>query len=342
MEEALTRKKAILLRGGAVQLPAGFQVPFRISRSTAGPGAGKRSIVFNFHGLRVKKAIVYDEADFQLIEREGGFSLLHHGQPFLDEVEIGPVVFHAPEQAFFNLDQRCIFHCLYCSSPLLGPDATKGLDAEKIVSLTREAMEKTEVGALALTSGVHGSVQETVDRMVECVRLARKEIPDLPIGVEPYVLEREQIVALRKAGADEIKINLESPDPEIFRSTCPELDQEHVWRMLEIAVEVFGRGKVASNIIYGMGESDEIVLAAAERMASLGVVPGLRVLTLNESNRPHVEAELGPIEAPSIERMLHLAREHKRILAAHDLDPREVKSMCFACTCCDLVPYRDL
>lgn len=342
MEEGLTEKKAILLRGGAVQLPPGFQVPFRISRSTAGPGAGKRSIVFMFHGLRVKKAIVQEEAEFQLIVGDDGYILHRHGLPFLDEVEIGPVVFHSPEQAFFNLDQRCMYHCLYCNSPLLDVNATKGLTKEKIVQMTKEAMLSMPVLSLSVTSGVYGSVQETVERMADCVRHVRQEIPDMIIGVEPYVQVREQIELLYQAGADEIKINLESPDPEIFRIVCPDLDHGLIWRMLEDAVDVFGPGKVASNIIYGMGETDQSLLQTVERLASMGVAAGLRMLTLNETNRPYLESALGKMEPPSVERMTRLAREHKRILQDYGLDPRSYRTMCFACTCCDLVPFRDL
>lgn len=342
MEEDLIYKKATLLRGGSVQIPAGFQIPFRISRSTAGPGAGNRSIVFNFHGMRVKKAIVQEEAEFQLQETDEGLALLHHYDMFLEKVEIGPVVFHAPDQAFFNLDQRCIFHCLYCNSPILDVNATKGLNKEKIVSMTKDAMKTMDVKSLALTSGVFGSIQDTVDRMTECVREVRKEIPELTIGVEPYVDTIDQIRSLKLAGADEIKINLEVPDPELFRIVCPDLDQALIWRMLEASVDIFGKGHVTSNIIYGLGESDEQILEAVEQMASLGIMAGLRMLALNEANKPYLEEALGEITSPSKERMVNLAKSHKEIFIRHGLDTRSFKTMCFACTCCDLVPFRDI
>ena len=53
MEEAL-RRKAVLTLGGAVRLPEGFELPVRMSHSTAGPGAGFGSAVFAFDGYRVK------------------------------------------------------------------------------------------------------------------------------------------------------------------------------------------------------------------------------------------------------------------------------------------------
>ena len=63
MEEDLILAKAELISGGAVRLPKGYRPPVRFSRSTAGPGAGKRSLVFSFSGMRVKKAIS-DDGEF--------------------------------------------------------------------------------------------------------------------------------------------------------------------------------------------------------------------------------------------------------------------------------------
>ena len=52
MEEDLIQKKALLILGGPVRLPKGFEFPYRVSHDTAGPGAGYGSAVFAFgyHG----------------------------------------------------------------------------------------------------------------------------------------------------------------------------------------------------------------------------------------------------------------------------------------------------
>ena len=56
MEEAL-RRKAVLTLGGAVRLPEGFELPVRMSHSTAGPGAGFGSAVFAFDGYTSSPAV---------------------------------------------------------------------------------------------------------------------------------------------------------------------------------------------------------------------------------------------------------------------------------------------
>src|SRR5512137_2050216 len=118
MEAGLSgaEKKAILLAGGSVLLPKGFHLPFKASRSTAGPGAGSVSVVFAFEGLRVKKSISREQGEFELLETATGLSMTHHGRPFLERVEIRPTIYHSPDQAFINLHQECIYDCKFCTS----------------------------------------------------------------------------------------------------------------------------------------------------------------------------------------------------------------------------------
>jgi len=340
MEESL-KKKAALLTGGDVLLPPGYRMPYRISRSTAGPGAGKRSAVFSFGGMRVKKGISYDSGDFELKDDNGMLSMTKNGGPFLDRVEIRPVVFHSPEQAFFNLDQRCIYNCKFCTSPLLKGDATKSLTDEKIVDMIKASVKEQDVVSVALTSGVVGSVNETIDRMVSCVKAIRKEFPDIPIGVEPYIDSEQQIEKLKDAGATEMKINLETPKKDIFKVICPELDYDLIIRMLKASVKIFGKGKVTTNLIFGIGETDDDLEECMNELASFGCAPGLRVIRLNDMNRDNMR-NAGIICNVTEERMIALARIQKRILEANGLTTRTFKTMCFECGCCDLVPFRDM
>ncbi|MCL2142842.1 MAG: radical SAM protein [Methanomassiliicoccaceae archaeon] len=339
MEEDLIRKKASLILGGDVLLPSGYKMPYRISRSTAGPGAGKRSAVFSFGGMRVKKGISYDSGEFELIDDNGSLSLTRRGQRFIDDVEILPVVFHSPEQAFFNLDQRCIYNCRFCTSPLLKGDATKTLTDEKIVEMIRNSMKEQNVISVALTSGVAGSVEDTIKRMVSCVRAIRAEFPDIPIGVEPYIDSEDQIKMLKDAGADEIKINPETPRKDIFENICPELSYETVMEMLKASVKIFGRGKVTANLIFGIGETDGDIEEGMRMLASFGCVPTLRAVRINDINRRNME---GIVHDVSEKRMIRLAHMHKNILNEYDLTTLTFRTMCFECGCCDLVPFRDL
>jgi biotin synthase-related radical SAM superfamily protein len=152
----------------------------------------------------------------------------------------------------------------------------------------------------------------------------------------------DQIDRLKQAGANEFKLNLETFDQSIFQKVCGELDLDWIMKALAHAVKVFGIGKVSSNIIIGMGESDENVLAGVRALAEIGVVATLRPLRVNDLNRRSLEEALGRIEPISEERLLRLATEHKRILLDHGLTTLTFKTMCHSCTCCDIVPFRDI
>lgn len=336
-------KKASLLCGGTVQIPPDFHLPFKASRSTAGPGAGSTSVVFAFDGLRVKKSISREEGEFQLVEKEDGLALLHQGKSFIDRVELIPTIYHSPAQAFINLHQNCIYNCRFCTSPRLAKHQGKDLDLEKVRRMIRQVRDHPDLEAVAFTSAVVGSPEETVEEMIAAVRLVREELgPNIPIGVEPYLSSLQQIDRLKQAGADEIKINLETLDPAIFTKVCGELDLDWIKEALAHAVKVFGRGKVTTNLIIGMGEKDHQVKAWVEELAGMGVVPTIRPLRLNAINQATMEEALGTIPPLRPERLLILAKMTKEILQRHGLSPLTYKTMCHRCQCCDIVPFIDL
>jgi len=335
-------RKATLICGGNVKVDRDFRPPFRLSRSTAGPGAGSSSLVLLFNGLRVKKSISRQEGEFELVGGPEVYSLLRNGEPFIDKVELQPVLYHSPEQAFFNLGQACIFDCLFCTSRKLSKDVVKDLDLDRIVEMIIEAEGRGGMKAVAFTSAVVDSIPATIDRMVHVVRKVRESLPDIPIGVEPYVGSFEDIERLHEVGANEIKINIESFDPRIVRIACPKLELPKQLEFLRYAVQVFGRGKVTSNIIIGLGETDRNVLEGVATLASMGVVPTIRALKMNPTNRPVLESALGELEPVTPERLIHLNQESKIIIMAHGLSTETYHTMCHECRCCDLVPFKDL
>ncbi|QLH75533.1 MAG: radical SAM protein [Methanomassiliicoccales archaeon] len=336
-------KKAILIAGGTVRLPRDLHLPFKPSRSTAGPGAGSVSVVISFEGVRVKKAISREKGEFQLVEGPDGLRMLWQGRPFIEHVDLQPTIYHSPEQAFINLHQECIYDCKFCTSPRLPRDVTKGLDKKKVMRMVEQVVGRDDLKCVSITSAVVGSPERTVDELVEVVRMIRGLIgPDMPIGVEPYVSRLDDIDRLKEAGATEIKINIETWDREIFRKVCGDMDIDWILQALRHAVKVFGRWKVTTNIIFGLGETDENVLEAVEELVEMGVVPSLRPLRVNDINRgPLIEA-LGAIAPVTPERILRLSIAAKEIYRKHGTGPMQYSTMCHACKCCDIVPFADI
>ena len=336
------RKKAEFLAGGAVLLPKDFRLPFNPSRSTAGPGAGHTSVVFAFGGTRAKKRVSRDEGEFELADDGGTLSIVRDGRPFIEKVDLVPTMMHAPYQAFVNIDSSCIYGCLFCNSPRIPSHATKNLSDDRIVEMIVDASRKEGFRSVAFTTGVVGSSGESVKRMAGLVRRVRELLPDTPIGVEPYATRPDEVESLLDAGADEIKLNLQAYDQDIFDKVCPDLQYQHIMHAINHACEVFPKNRVCSNIIFGLGESDENVLEGATVLANMGCVATLRALRRDEQNLPHLEKALGPLVPVTPERMLRLATDEKKILQRYGLTTLSFKTMCFACLSCDIVPFWDV
>jgi biotin synthase-related radical SAM superfamily protein len=336
------RRKAEFLSGGAVRLPKDFRLPFPPSRSTAGPGAGHTSVVFSFGGTRAKKTVSREEGEFELSEEGGRLAILRSGRPFIDGVELVPTMMHAPYQAFVNIDSSCMYGCLFCNSPRIPAHATKDLSDDRIVEMVVEASKQEGFKSVAFTTGVVGSPAQSVKRMADLVRRVRKLLPSAPIGVEPYATRPDEVEMLLEAGADEIKLNIQSYDQDIFDRVCPDLQYQHIMHAINHACEVFPKNKVCSNIIFGLGETDDNVIEGATVLANMGCVATLRALRRDVQNLPHLERALGTLPPVSADRMLMLATEEKKVLDEYGLTTLGFETMCFACLSCDIVPFWDV
>ena len=336
------KKKAEMLVGGAVLIPKDFRLPFPASRSTAGPGAGHRSVVFSFGGTRAKKTVSRERGEFELVVEGDSYSLMKGGHLFIEGVELVPTLMHAPFQAFVNIDSRCIYDCKFCNSPRLANDATKNLSDDKIIEMILGASKEDGFQAVAFTSGVAESPMMTVRRMAGLVKRVKQLLPDTPVGVEPYATRPDEVEILLEAGADEIKLNIETFDRDIFEKICDDMDFDQILHAINHSGEVFGENRVCSNIIFGLGETDENILEGTKVLANMGAVATLRALRRDELNTTGLEGALGSLGPVSAERMLTLADGQKKIFADYGLSPLRFKTMCHACLSCDIVPFWDV
>lgn len=100
----------------------------------------------------------------------------------------------------------------------------------------------------------------------------------LPISVSTSPIILEQVVEIKEAGADVLTIPLDCAEERLFPSVKGRSWGEH-WRALMNAVEVFGRGRVGTHIIVGLGETERSVIVMIDRLWRMGVVPSLFAFT---------------------------------------------------------------
>lgn len=344
MRSSALEIKSKLIEDGKIFIPKDIAMPCFASRSTAGPDAGVSTYAFEFNGSRIKLEVSKDPGSkYCLREDKDYFSILENSAEFLKGVRVLPTMAHSPNQAFINLTNKCIYGCRFCSAPAMERDIVGEMTPERVLRIVNIASLASGFEAISITSGVPDSPTQTNHRLAEMTRTLKENHPEFPIGVEAYFEHPYELEMLKNSGADEIKINIEVWPKELFKVMCPKRSRKAILEALEQAVGVFGRGKVTSNIIIGLGETDEEVEEGVVALAKMGVVANVRAIRINGINEPIIREGLEKLpEKVSAERLQKLAHIHKAVLEKHGLTTKTFRTMCFSCQCCDIVPMRDL
>jgi biotin synthase-related radical SAM superfamily protein len=330
-EDRCAEIKAFLIAKGGVDIDEG--ILGRITTPASGPGAGLTSFFLRFDGHRVRLGIKHGSQLKASLERDEVVIRDHEKEIVRGYLE--DAIAHCPQQAYITVSEVCIFDCKYCPVPLLGGSVKSQKDVvAAIEQILADPKLGNELRAIALTSGIEESAQGEVERIATIVRALREKY-DLPIGVSVYPTQSSTKI-LKDAGADEIKYNVETMDRDLFQRMCPGLSLEFVLQALKEAVQVFGRNKVFSNLIVGLGEDDDSVINGLEELISMGVIPMLRAAV------EHPLRSQEGIRRPDPDRLLRLARKERELLDKYGLRADVAQTMCAPCTGCDLVPHRDV
>jgi biotin synthase-related radical SAM superfamily protein len=322
--------KAELLSLGKVDVDPSL-LP-RPSRSTAGPGTGLRSIFFKSGGHRVRLEINAD-SPLKMIEHNGDVVILKDNKELV-RGKIDPVVAHCPEQTYITISEQCMYDCKFCSVPKF---QGKIKTLEEVLAIIERVKNDGKLTTIAFTSGVATTPEHEIDRVVEYVKAVKKY--HVPIGVAVYPT-KDSSQRLKDAGVTEVKYNVETMDKEIFERVCSGRkghSLDFILTSLRDAVMVFGKNRVSSNIIIGLGETDECVRKGVEYLAKMGVIAVLRPITISPYRKGEISAT-----RPSAERLLRLTRMTHEVLYTYGLDVTVSQTMCLLCTGCDLTPIRDV
>jgi biotin synthase-related radical SAM superfamily protein len=322
--------KALLVSIGSADIDEELLAKSATTTPSAGPGAGLESFFIKSGGHRVRLSINRNSP--LKVVREGDEILVQRDVAGIIRGELEPALCHCPEQAYLTISGCCIYDCSFCPVPLL---RGKVKSLKTILRLVEAAERTGHLRAISITSGVERSPEDEVMKAVVAVK-ALRECYDLPIGVSVYPTKTSS-QELYAAGATEIKYNVETMDAGIFARCCPGLSLPNIMESLEEAAEIFGRNKVSSNFILGLGESDQCVASGAARLAEMGVIPVLRPIS------PHpLRAGAVEVHRPSAKRLLMLGSIARRALDEHGLRADRAETMCLPCTGCDITPHRDV
>jgi biotin synthase len=100
---------------------------------------------------------------------------------------------------------------------------------------------------------------------------------DIPVSVlvSPTIVNREELIDLKKAGADKLGVAIDLATPELFdKYRGKGVRGPHKWdtylERLDQAIEIFGHRNAGSHFVAGMGETEEEMMLAIQKVQDMG------------------------------------------------------------------------
>jgi radical SAM protein (TIGR04043 family) len=229
-------------------------------------------------------------------------------------------------------DQRCRF-CAIEESLRSGATVAAKTPAQ-LAEVAEAAVRLDGVRQLVMTTGTTAGPDRGARALVRCVRAVLKAVPGLPIQVqlEPPA-DLAVLTELHEAGAVAIGIHVESLDDEVRRrwmpgkSTVPLREYEAAW---DEAVRVFGRNRVSTYLLIGLGEDPDELIAGAARLIERGVYP------FAVPFRPMLGtlARRDGVPAPSTEVVRYVTERIGALLRDAGMFGEDQQAGCAACGAC--------
>ncbi len=249
-----------------------------------------------------------------------------HGADVLATTVVQTCIRYGPEST------RCRF-CTIEQSLRAGA-TTQVKTPAQLAEVARAAVDLDGVRQMVMTTGTSNGLDRGAKHLARCVAAVHDAVPELPIQVqcepprEPGWFER-----LHAAGATAIGIHVESLDEDVRarwtpgKAEVPVAAYEDAWRE---AVAVFGRNRVSTYLIVGLGEDPEALIAGAERLIAMGVYPFV------VPYRPLVGslADADGVPAPSPSAMRDVSVRVSAALIAAEMRGADQGAGCAACGAC--------
>lgn len=229
-------------------------------------------------------------------------------------------------------EQRCRF-CTIEESLRSGATVAAKTPAQ-LAEVAEAAVRLDGVKQMVMTTGTTAGPDRGARNLVRCVRAVQQAVPGLPVQVqiEPPA-ELSVLRELHEAGATAIGIHVESMDDEVRRrwmpgkGSVPMAEYEAAW---DEAVRVFGRNRVSTYLLVGLGEDPDDLVAAAGRLIERGVYP----FVVPFRPMPATLARRDGWPAPDVELVRDVTARVARLLRAAGMAGADQQAGCAACGAC--------
>jgi radical SAM protein (TIGR04043 family) len=232
-------------------------------------------------------------------------------------------------------DQRCRFCTI--EESLRAGSTVAAKTPQQLAEVAEAAVRLDGVRQMVMTTGTTSGPDRGARHLVRCVRAVLDAVPGLPIQVQIEPPGELGVLAeLKDGGATSIGIHVESLDDEVRRrwmpgkSTVPMAEYEQAW---DEAVRVFGRNRVSTYLLIGLGEDPDELVAGAGRLIEAGVYPFVVPM------RPMLGtlARRDGARAPSAALVADVTKRVAALLRAAGMTGADQGAGCAACGACSVL-----
>jgi biotin synthase-related radical SAM superfamily protein len=200
---------------------------------------------------------------------------------------------------------KCIANCGFCPqaknsksrADMLSRITWPPFPTLQLVSGIENAVKQNKIRRVCIQVLNYPTVFDDVLNIVSSIR-SRCIVP-ISVSCQPVNIETMQ--KLKEAGVERIGIPLDAATEEIFDMIKGKhANGPYVWQrqltVMENAVKVFGKNRVSTHLMVGLGETEEDMVKILQRCVDMGVYPGLFAFTpiagttLEFSSSPSVNA----------------------------------------------------
>ena len=233
--------------------------------------------------------------------------------------------------------QKCIYwgtreQCAFCGIELTRDGQTVPVKTPAMLAEVRTAARDHD-GAVdvTLTTGSLNRRDRGALYIAKCAT-AIKEACGLPVQVQFEPPDDLSVLdEVHAAGVDAVGMHLETFDPEVLERVAPGKAATGIdgyYRAWERAVEVFGRGRVSTYVILGMGEDRALTEEGCRRAIDMGVYPFVVPL------RPVPGTLMADAEPPAPDYVASVYRAVSAMLAQAGFDHADAGAGCARCQAC--------
>lgn len=209
---------------------------------------------------------------------------------------------------------------------------------EQLAEVAEAARQSAGISHVTLTSGTTADRDRGILYLGECAHAVHTRT-GLPVQIqfEPPC-DRAVFTELKRLGVANVAMHVESLDENVRRRMTPgkaEIPLKTYFRAFEDALAVFGRNRVGSYVILGMGEDQRRTLEGCRELVRMGVYPSLVPL------RPLPGTAMAGAPLPDADYLFEMYTKIGEIMREEHISSARCGGGCARCRACSLLQFTE-